>query len=85
MSDYQSYPKARRGQSTPVRVGVVEENEDMLARELAGHFAAVTHEADGLVRFYIFTSTPMDALFPDAPLWIGPYQGLSEEILPEGV
>ena len=83
MTTYQSYPKARRGRSLPVRMGLVEANEDTEARELAGHFAAVTHEADGLVRFYIYTSTPSDALFPNTPLWIGPYQGLSEEILTE--
>jgi hypothetical protein len=79
MSAYQTYPKSRRGMSRPVRMGRVEANDD--TQELAGYVAAVTHEEDGWVRFYIYTETPAEALFPRTPLWIGPYQGLSEEIV----
>ncbi len=65
-----------------LRTGFVEENQEMVKRELAGYYAAVTHEDKGAVRFYVFTSTPADSLFPNIPMWVGPFTGLSEEIVP---
>ena len=64
-----------------LRVGIVEDNTDTHSRGLAGHMAAVTHEFNGEARFYIFTATPADSLFPNIPMWVGPYQAYSEEIL----
>jgi hypothetical protein len=60
----------------------VEENESMEAAGLAGYPAAVTYEADGEVRFYIWTITQPYTQFPNVGLWIGPYWALSEEIVP---
>lgn len=86
--DYKTYPN-RNGKKPAdesrgvLRVGIVEENADTTRTGLAGHMAAVTHEADGEVRFYIFTATPEDSMFPNNPLWLGPYMALSEEIVEE--
>ncbi len=65
-----------------LRVGMVEDNVGTQERELAGYFAAVTHEYKGEVRFYIWTITPDNALFPNVGMWMGPYSGHSEEIIP---
>jgi hypothetical protein len=84
--DYRIYPN-RNGhrpseeQRGVVRVGMVEENADTKRQGVAGHFAAVTHEADGEVRFYVFTATSKESKFPNNPLWMGPYIALSEEIV----
>jgi hypothetical protein len=86
--DYKTYPN-RNGKKPDdesrgaLRVGIVEANADTTRTGLAGYVAAVTHEADGEVRFYIFTTTPEDSMFPNNPLWIGPYTALSEEIVEE--
>jgi hypothetical protein len=87
---YQVYPnrigKERESKNRgALRVGYVEDNADMVKRELAGYFAAVTNERNGVVRFYIWTTTPAEALFPNVGLWIGPYTALSEEIVPDDV
>lgn len=66
----------------PIRFGMVEENQAMQRLGAAGNFAAVTREENGEVRFYYFTATPENSLFPNNPLWIGPCQALSEEIVP---
>jgi hypothetical protein len=84
--DYRTYPnqighKPGEADRGVVRTGMVEENEDTKDRGLADYFAAVTHEANGEVRFYVFTATPSDSKFPNIPLWKGPYTSLSEEIL----
>lgn len=87
--DYRIYPNQinhKPGEEARgvLRTGYVEKNEDTKARGLAGYFAAVTHEADGEVRFYVFTATARDHKFPNTPLWMGPYTALSEEILTIG-
>lgn len=84
---YQAYPNRRGkkpedGNRGALRVGFVEENTEMNARGLAGHFAAVTYEENGEVLFYAFTSTPEDSPFPNNPMWIGPWRAHSEEIVP---
>lgn len=84
-SGYQAYPNARghvcgdpkRG---GLRIGRVVENEDTQKDGTAGYPAMVTHEEGARVRFYIFTTTGIDAQFVNIPLWLGPYKGLSEEI-----
>lgn len=65
----------------PERTGFVDETQAMIDKELAGHFAAVTHEEHGTARFYIFTCTPESSLFPNVPMWAGPYTANSEEIV----
>jgi hypothetical protein len=85
MSNYQVYPnwvgKPREDENRgALRTGFVEDNADMVKRELAGYFAAVTSERNGFVRFYIWKVTPETAPFPNVGLWIGPYKALSEEI-----
>lgn len=85
---YQVYPnrlgKAREDDNRgALRVGIVEDNVDMQKRELAGYFAAVTDERNGVVRFYVWTTTPSDALFANTDVWTGPYTALSEEIVSE--
>jgi hypothetical protein len=84
---YQVYPNRcgktpTDGNRGALRTGFVEENQEMNALGLAGHFAAVTYEEAGEARFYIFTSTPEDSPYPNIPMWMGPYSAHSEEIVP---
>lgn len=84
--DYQTYPNQighKPGGETRgvIRTGMVEENADTKHQGVAGYFAAVTYEAEGEVRFYVFSATPSESRFPNVPSWMGPYTALSEEIL----
>lgn len=78
---YSIYPNVRtpqrgaeRTRRGALRTGVIEENDSTVERGLAGQFAAVTHEADGYSRVYVFlTGTP--------PRWIGPFMVFVEEVV----
>jgi hypothetical protein len=81
MNDYLVYPNVRgrvRGDADTrgvLRNGMVDENQDMQAKELAGLPAYVTHEAEGRVWFYVFQ-------FVNAvPFYSGPFVANAEEIL----
>lgn len=58
-----------------LRVGIVEDNADMQDLGIAGRTAAVTHEAEGYVRFYSLT------MEGNIFVWDGPFEAHSEEIL----
>ena len=58
-----------------LRSGIVVANTDTESLGIVGHMAAVTHEEDGLVRYYVWTTPPQHA-----GLWVGPYNGLTEDI-----
>lgn len=88
LMDYKSYPNAHGHvcgdpQRGGLRTGWVVRNDDTQKAGTAGYPAMVTHEEDATVRFYIFTTTGIDSLFANTPLWLGPYTGLSEEIQEE--
>lgn len=70
-------PTMARGKRMPVRSGTVEENTDTLSKGLAGFFVAVTREELGVVRYYIWCTLPGRKY----ACWVGPFQGLSEEIV----
>lgn len=60
-----------------LRIGIVDENEDTEESGLDGLLAAVTHEEDGEVRFYVWEPVQGDVI-----VWVGPHWAHSEEILP---
>jgi hypothetical protein len=64
-----------------LRTGIVEENQDTKRIGIAGELAAVTHEQAGEVRFYVFILPDDESDRPGVSRWMGPYMGLSEEIL----
>lgn len=79
---YQAYPNSMRGSHGPVRVGRIEDNTETLAAGFSGYVAAVTRESQGRARFYIWTITPDATLFKNNPLWMGPFETLSEYVVP---
>lgn len=72
----QNLPKRQAENRGVIRQGVVEKNSTMSERGLAGFPAYVTREENNQVRFYIFR-----VLDKNVPWYIGPFMGLSEEIL----
>lgn len=85
IGEYKTYPNMRghvRGEEGrgALRSGMVMRNDDTIKTGIDGYFAAVTYEQDGWVRCYLYQLTPGESLFPNTPMWIGPYQVLSEEI-----
>jgi len=81
---YPNFRGCERGlesQRGVLRNGVVDDNTDMQARQIAGLPAYVTQEAKGLVRFYVFMYTDEDAVFPNVPMYYGPFAANSEDII----